>query len=870
MNSRNKNVDIFRAVSLVLVMIYHGWVLTGAQPFKYALVTLLISLGGEIGVTSFFALSGYGIYCSLRRNEEIEGKINYIEYGKKRMHRIIPQYVLCIVVVVLLSLPVYLSIDGVENIVTHLLFIHNWFPKYHGSINGVFWTMGVMVQFYIVAPVLYKGIKKYGLKMHVLCVIGTILMKYMMYQYILPYAGRTDLAFFGGRQLITALDNFLIGMLVAYLIQEKKMNLNGEAAILGCLFAAIEVVCVCQLGVIYGIHTNNMSGYIWHSLLALGIGVIMLSISYIRCNENNIICKMFLWLSKYEYGIYIWHMLILNKMLTDIPQIQLMINSKLGWLVQLIYLAIAIIVGAGISIVWEKKLVIKCLVVEIVRKLKAKIHSIGYWLLVLVVCVVATVINSVTEWYNTRFGVGLEEVLYTIMSPLNGSDTSFLNEAVEYVFSNMLAIPTMVVMCVVVGTLIGKVAVKNIDVQIWKWHIKSEPYRIYRRGCLIGSLVLFFVSIYQGLDSLDMGTYVARKIIKTKIYEDYYVKPTQEIISLNGEPKNIIYIYMESMETTYASKKDGGEQEVNYIPHLTELAKENISFSDTRKLGGAHVTSGTGWTMGALFATTTGVPFAFPIEGNSMGKMETFASGVTSLGDILEWYGYHQVFLCGSDATFAGRAAYFQQHGNYEIMDYYYAVEQGYIPAGYTVWWGYEDYRLYEIAKAELLKLAEEDIPFNFTMLTVDTHHVDGYICEHCNSTYDEQLANVLECADSMLGDFIAWCEKQSFYKDTVIVISGDHYRMDTSLVEDKERRLYNCIVNSDTTVAGSTRNRTFTSLDLFATTLSAMGFEIEGDRLGLSTDLFSDRKTLAEEIGIEELDDELGKNSDFYLEEFQ
>lgn len=57
--------------------------------------------------------------------------------------------------------------------------------------------------------------------------------------------------------------------------------------------------------------------------------------------------------------------------------------------------------------------------------------------------------------------------------------------------------------------------------------------------------------------------------------------------------------------------------------------------------------------------------------------------------------------------------------------------------------------------------------------------------------------------------------------------------------------------------------------MDLFPTVLSAMGFEIEGDRLGLGTDLFSDRDTLLERRGFQWLERELGKASDYYVERF-
>jgi phosphoglycerol transferase len=47
------------------------------------------------------------------------------------------------------------------------------------------------------------------------------------------------------------------------------------------------------------------------------------------------------------------------------------------------------------------------------------------------------------------------------------------------------------------------------------------------------------------------------------------------------------------------------------------------------------------------------------------------------------------------------------------------------------------------------------------------------------------------------------------------------------------------------------------------------MGCTIEGDRLGLGTNLFSDTPTLAEKWGFERFNSELGKASDFYVENF-
>ena len=119
--------------------------------------------------------------------------------------------------------------------------------------------------------------------------------------------------------------------------------------------------------------------------------------------------------------------------------------------------------------------------------------------------------------------------------------------------------------------------------------------------------------------------------------------------------------------------------------------------------------------------------------------------------------------------------------------------------------------------------------------------------------------------------EFIDWLKTQDFYEDTAIVIVGDHPRMDNYLVEGYsyyDRTEYNCFINSAVSTDNMS-NREFTVWDVFPTTLAAMGFDIEGDRLALGTNLFSDRKTLAEAKGFEWVETEANKQSDFYKKKF-
>jgi len=393
---------------------------------------------------------------------------------------------------------------------------------------------------------------------------------------------------------------------------------------------------------------------------------------------------------------------------------------------------------------------------------------------------------------------------------------------------------------------------------------------VLRRVFALCSVLALCLSLWQADRALDLRGYLQSYFNRSTIYEQHYVDPRSVTITAPAEKKNLLWIYLESMETTYSSPAEGGKQAHNYIPNLTALARENLSFSNTDNLGGFHADARTGWTMAAMFATSAGIPFSFPVSANSMYQHTTFAPNVTALGDILEEQGYRNVFCCGSDAEFGGRSNYLSQHGNYAFMDLFAAREAGYVDPDYYVWWGFEDQILYEIAKQELTKLAAGEQPFNFTMLTVDTHHIDGYVCPLCEDTYPQITANVVACADRQVQQFLDWCEEQPFYEDTLIVVTGDHARMDTALVEGLdmyERPIYNCFIHAEKSAEGRDTFRDFASVDLFPTVLSAMGYDIEGDRLGLGTDLFSQRTTLLEEMGWPEFNRQMGAYSEFFME---
>lgn len=458
---------------------------------------------------------------------------------------------------------------------------------------------------------------------------------------------------------------------------------------------------------------------------------------------------------------------------------------------------------------------------------------------------------SVRWMFATWTNLSMDELVYHLTAPLDGTNTDMIWDYVR-----VCAVPTVLVIFFLV-----------LIRMAWR---KKEKVHLFRGIINLTALVgIILVLVYTWVE-LGIGNYLKNRNTESNFIEEEYVDPMDVAVVFPEQKRNLIYIFLESMETTYSDVDDGGAFDENVIPELTEIAQTNEDFSGIDpKLNGGYSLEGTTWTMGAMFAQTSGLPLNLSISANDMDTQDSFFPGITTLGDILSDAGYTQTLLIGSEAQFGGRKLYFQEHGNYEMEDYNYAIENGLIPSDYKVWWGYEDQKLFEFAKEKLLQLSQEDEPFNLTMLTVDTHFEDGYVCEQCPTEYDTQYSNVMACSSRQVGEFLKWIQQQDFYENTTIVISGDHPTMDSDYCAEidqegnYDRRVFTAYINA-AAYAQDQQERTYSTFDNFPTTLAALGVQIDGDRLGLGTNLFSGKQTLLEEFGKSKVNAELKKKSEF------
>lgn len=395
-------------------------------------------------------------------------------------------------------------------------------------------------------------------------------------------------------------------------------------------------------------------------------------------------------------------------------------------------------------------------------------------------------------------GLSMEEIVFHLKVPMTGTGTDMITKYFASAKTNLII--GGIVLIVIIFLLASRKNIRNL-------HLTNNL-------ALLISFCLLVTNLLSLSRDLHLSEYISNQMSSSTFIEDNYVSPRDTSISFPEKKRNLIYIYLESMESTFISKEEGGCMSENLIPELTKLAQDNINFSESEQIGGATSSSGTQWTVGAMVAQTSGLPLLIPIEANSYGEYAEFLPGATSLGEILENNGYAQEIMVGSDLSFGGRRNYFTQHGNYQVYDLFTGRAREDLPDDYYVWWGFEDSKLFSYAKEEITKLAQGNKPFNFTMLTADTHHIGGFLCELCQNKHESQYENVLSCSSRQVAAFVDWIKNQDFYDNTTIIISGDHPTMDSQYIDahydnSKPRKVYNCFINAVGDAAHS-KNRDF------------------------------------------------------------
>jgi len=147
-------LDGLRGVAVLLVLWYHVWEISWLSPWPWL---QFVPATGFVGVHLFFFLSGFVItYPFVRSALSGAPAPSWRHFAWRRFIKIVPSYLLSIAVAYAIGYAqMQPGASTVPDLVTHLLFVHTWFPDRFGTIDGVLWTLAVEVEFYVVFPLLW-------------------------------------------------------------------------------------------------------------------------------------------------------------------------------------------------------------------------------------------------------------------------------------------------------------------------------------------------------------------------------------------------------------------------------------------------------------------------------------------------------------------------------------------------------------------------------------------------------------------------------------------------------------------------------------------------------------------------------------------
>lgn len=474
--------------------------------------------------------------------------------------------------------------------------------------------------------------------------------------------------------------------------------------------------------------------------------------------------------------------------------------------------------------------------------------AVAWSLLGAILLGLAGVLFFVPHWFHSFFGDLSADQLIFLLTSGNGESTAETDASVR----NAMILPV--------------VAVVLVGLQLPVWFVR----RWKRVAAVLVSALLTVGSTCYAFAVLPL-TDLSTMNSSSEFLAENYINP-RDSVSFPEKKRNLLHIYLESVENSYYDRAHGGYDERNYMPDLLALNEKAVHFSNTDTMGGPHQTFGAVHSVAAMINMEAGVPMKTSVTGGTAEAM--YYPKFPTLGEMLHEQGYQTELMMGADSSWGGLGDYYREHGDFLVFDHPYAIEHGYLEPGYKEWWGYEDDKIYEFAKKELTRLAAQEDPFYFILENADTHFPDGYKSKNMKEEpFDTQYGNVIFYSQREVTKFVKWVQEQPWGKDTTIVIVGDHRSMDKTFFEgwdrDYERTIVNMILNPAIAEPPRERmyNRDYAPFDLFPTTLAAIGATMKDERAGLGTNLFSDKKTLIEEHGLKEVDGALAKRSEFYFD---
>jgi len=329
-----ENLDGLRAIAALAVIFYH-MSLWFAFPNEtiYIYLKKLFSfgrVGGSLGVTFFFILSGFLITYLLFIEQENNNKINISKFYVRRVLRIWPLYYLTVFIGFVIY-PLLFELSGevyeeTGNLFLYMVFGANFDPIYlkgsHNPILGVQWSVAIEEQFYLIWPLLFVFfIRTRSFSFYLLAII-------ILSELFSNFSNTWPLKYY---HLFSNIKYLAFGALIAvYCYNKKEVIIENISKIPKLLNLIIYLTCLtllfnrAQINILLPNHK-----FIFNIIAMVFFGYVLIDQNF---SINSFFkigkFKLLSWLGKISYGLYLNHMIAISVIISIFPKDETFLLTK--------------------------------------------------------------------------------------------------------------------------------------------------------------------------------------------------------------------------------------------------------------------------------------------------------------------------------------------------------------------------------------------------------------------------------------------------------------------------------------------------------------------------------------------------------------
>ena len=309
-------LDALRGFAAISVVVYH--VIKHFQWSEFPISGPLVwfRIGG-LGVDLFFVISGFVISLSAFQRIDANLKGGFIwPFAVARATRIVPlHYLTCTVFLIFVEPNLVLVPDIWKQVLSHTLFVHNWFLTHQGGINGVNWSVAAEMQFYILIAFTARWLRNAPWRLVLLLAVTISWSWRALSFYMVTQDGAwgTFPVFVYSTQLPGTLDEFVIGILLARALLSPKgakmiiwLNARPYIALGSAITVGGLALKIYWWNSTYWNSAAMVIGF--KSLLAVACGLIILITCLVRHDSVIWVTSPLRYLGVISYGIYLWHL----------------------------------------------------------------------------------------------------------------------------------------------------------------------------------------------------------------------------------------------------------------------------------------------------------------------------------------------------------------------------------------------------------------------------------------------------------------------------------------------------------------------------------------------------------------------------------